>query len=163
MQISSRFTIAVHILMCVDHFGQDMRVTSRFLSGSINVNPVIVRNLLLKLRDAGLVKATRGTGGIEILKPLGDITMYDVYEAVESVSSQSLFHFHEHPNPDCPVGKNIHHLMDKRLEGYQRALEDAMRAQTLADLHEDLTDILKAQAEQPENTTDTLNVEGEPT
>ena len=40
MQITSRFTIAVHIISCIDYFGSDeKRVTSEFLSLSTNVNP----------------------------------------------------------------------------------------------------------------------------
>ena len=35
MQISSRFTIAVHILICIDVFGDTETETSESLSGSI--------------------------------------------------------------------------------------------------------------------------------
>lgn len=45
MQISSRFTLAVHILVCIDAFKDDYKVTSDFLAGSTNVNPVIVRKI----------------------------------------------------------------------------------------------------------------------
>ena len=46
MQISSRFTIAVHIFACIDTFEKDQKITSDFLSASINVNPVIIRKIL---------------------------------------------------------------------------------------------------------------------
>ncbi|MBR6100879.1 MAG: Rrf2 family transcriptional regulator, partial [Ruminococcus sp.] len=46
MQITSKFTVAVHILTCIDIFGGQMRVTSDFLSGSTGVNAVIVRGVL---------------------------------------------------------------------------------------------------------------------
>ena len=48
MQITSKFTAAVHILTCIEVFGGEMRVTSDFLSGSTGVNAVIVRNVLVK-------------------------------------------------------------------------------------------------------------------
>ena len=35
MQISSRFTIAVHIFMCIHIFEKDHRITSDFLADSI--------------------------------------------------------------------------------------------------------------------------------
>ena len=50
MQISSRFTLAVHIFACIDTFSKDQKVTSQFLAGSTNVNPVIIRRLLSQLR-----------------------------------------------------------------------------------------------------------------
>ena len=39
MQISSRFTIALHIFACVETFKDEYKVTSDFLAGSINTNP----------------------------------------------------------------------------------------------------------------------------
>lgn len=65
MQISSRFTLAVHIFACIDVFKDEYKVTSDFLAGSTNVNPVIVRKILGQLKAAGLVEVARGFGGKE--------------------------------------------------------------------------------------------------
>ena len=54
MQISSRFTSAIHIFACIDTFKDDYKVTSDFLAGSTNVNPVIIRKILIQLKAAGL-------------------------------------------------------------------------------------------------------------
>ena len=85
MQISSRFTIAVHILTCIDYFADEYTITSDFLAGSVGVNPVIIRQVILQLKAAGLVDVVRGKTGITLSRELEDITLYDVYEAVESV------------------------------------------------------------------------------
>ena len=53
MQISSRFTIAIHIFACMETFGKDYKITSDFLASSINVNPVIIRKILSQLKNAG--------------------------------------------------------------------------------------------------------------
>lgn len=74
MQISSRFTLALHILACIDAFSPDRKVTSKFLAGSTNVNPVIVRKILGQLKSDGIVEVARGTGGATIERPLEDIT-----------------------------------------------------------------------------------------
>ena len=37
MQISSRFTLAVHIFTCIDTFQNEYKVTSEFIEGSTNV------------------------------------------------------------------------------------------------------------------------------
>ena len=115
MQISSRFTIALHIFACVETFKDEHKVTSDFLAGSINTNPVIIRRILTQLKSAGLITVARGTGGIEPTKPLEEISFYDVYQAIEPVENGDLFHFHEAPNPKCPVGRNIHALLDDKL------------------------------------------------
>ena len=138
MQISSRFTIAIHMMTCMETFKEEQKVTSEFLASSIQVNPVIIRRILSQLRDAGLIEVKRGIGGAAVKKPLEDITFFDVYCSVECVEENTLFHFHENPNPDCPVGKNIHNILDDKLQRVQDAMERELRAITLADVMEDL-------------------------
>lgn len=77
---------------------------------------MLIWRILQQLKAADLVTVARGTGGCKIAKPLGKITFLDVYNAVECVEGGELFHFHENPNPDCPIGRNIHHVLDDKLE-----------------------------------------------
>ncbi len=108
MQITSRFTIAVHIITAIDYFKDSEKVTSNFLAGSVGSNPVIVRNVMGNLKEAGIIDISQGKSGITLAKKPDEITFYDVYKAVDCVNDEGLFHFHENPNPDCPVGRNIH-------------------------------------------------------
>ena len=146
MQISSRFTIALHIFTCVETFKDDYKVTSDFLASSINTNPVIIRKILSQLKNAGLITVARGTGGITPTRPITEITFYDVYQAIEPVENGDLFHFHEAPNPECPVGRNIHSLLDDKLKAIQGAMEAEMKKYTVADLDTGLKEILKKEA-----------------
>ena len=144
MQISSRFTIALHILTCIEEFKNDYKITSDFLSSSINVNPVVIRRILQKLKSAGIITVARGNvGSMEIIKDLKDITFYDVYKAVDCVDDEGLFHFHENPNPLCPVGRNIHNVLDKRLDAIQQAMENEMKKSTLADVINETSQLIK--------------------
>ena len=146
MQISSRFTIALHIFTCVDVFKDEYKVTSDFLAGSINTNPVVIRKILTQLKNAGLITVARGTGGVESTRPLSEITFYDVYQAIEPVENGDLFHFHESPNPECPVGRNIHALLDDKLKARQGAMEEEMRKYTLLDLRSGITELLEKES-----------------
>ena len=138
MQIGSKFTIGVHIITALDYFKDMDRVNSEFLAGSIGVNPVIVRTVISQLREAGIVQTQRGSSGAELGRRLDEITLYDVYKAVGSVDAEEgLFHFHEQPNPDCPVGRNIHKVLDRHLAEVQKAMEDSLKATTLADISND--------------------------
>ena len=144
MQITSRFTIAVHILTAIDYFKDMDRVNSDFLAGSVGVNPVVVRTVISKLREAGILNTQRGSSGAELARPLNEITFYDVYKAVDSVNEEEgLFHFHEQPNPDCPVGRNIHTAMDGRLASVQAAMEDEMRRIPVADVVADTKNVIR--------------------
>ncbi|MCI8597420.1 MAG: Rrf2 family transcriptional regulator [Lachnospiraceae bacterium] len=142
MQISSRFTLAVHIIACIDVFKDDYKVTSDFLAGSTNVNPVIIRKILGQLKAAGLVEVARGSGGASIPKPLNEISLLDIYNAVECIENGELFHFHENPNADCPVGRNIHVILDDKLIRVQKAMEAELSSITLEDIMRDTRELI---------------------
>lgn len=146
MQISSRFTLAIHIFACIDTFGKEYKVTSDFLAGSTNVNPVIIRKILGQLKGAGLIDVARGTGGTTVAKPLNEITFLDVYRAVECVENGDLFHFHDNPNTNCPVGRNIHHILDDKLLRVQDAMEKELASITLEDLKRDTEKYLQQES-----------------
>lgn len=137
MQISSRFTMAIHMFACIDTFNE-MKMTSDFMAGSIGTNPVIIRKLLGQLKAAGLVEVARGTGGVTIKKPLNEITFLDVYKAVECAPDEELFHFHENPNQECPIGRNIHHVLDDKLIRIQKAMENELSKITLEEVKNDV-------------------------
>ena len=147
MQISSRFTMAIHMFACIDTFS-DQKMTSDFMAASIGTNPVIVRKILQQLKAAGLIEVARGTGGVTITRPLEQITFLDVYKAVECAPDEELFHFHENPNQKCPVGKNIHHVLDKRLLEVQKAMEEKLSEMTLADVKKDIAVYTEEELEQ---------------
>ena len=138
MQITSKFTIAVHIIAATDHFKDDVKVTSNFLAGSIGVNPVIVRTVMGCLKDAGIISISQGKSGIALARAHEKITFYDVYKAVDPLGKEGLFHFHDDPNPQCPVGRNIHAAMDDRLHRIQEKMETEMRSITLAEVTADI-------------------------
>ena len=121
------------MLVCADYFHDEYLITSEFLASSIQVNPVIIRNIIGKLKAAGMINVSRGRGGMTLAKSLDEITFDDVYKAVDCVNG-SLFHFHENPNPDCPVGKNIHNALDGVLFEIQKTFEDKLKGITLKDI-----------------------------
>ena len=137
MKITSRFTVAVHTLLVIYNFSATTKVTSDFIAASVRVNPVVIRRTLLSLKAAGMVDVKAGSGGASIVKDMGDITLYDVYKAVDSMDGD-MFHFHENPNPACPVGRNIHAVLDAHLADAQAAMENELKNVTLLDLSQDL-------------------------
>ncbi|HJI28565.1 MAG TPA: Rrf2 family transcriptional regulator [Veillonellaceae bacterium] len=138
MQVSSQFTIAIHMLSYIALYQHKEKITSDVLAGSIEVNPVIIRRLLSRLKGAGMITVHRGTGGTFLAREPKDITLLDVYEATENLKEEGLFHFHEHPNPRCPVGRDIHHALDGKLAEVQKAMEDKLASFTLSDVVGDI-------------------------
>ena len=96
------------------------------------MNPVIVRNILGLLSSAGIVEIKAGVGGASLAKSPDEITMLDVFKAVEK--EEALFHFHENPNANCPVGRNVHCVLDSKLDNIQMAMENELAKITLSQL-----------------------------
>lgn len=141
MKISSKLAMGIHVLIAIDKFYDKYKITSEFLAGSLQVNPVIVRQIMVGLNDAGITKITDRNKGVQIVKPLYEISMYDVYSAVDC-DKKSMFGFHSNPNNKCPVGGNIHELLDKRFDKIQEEFENIMKEYKLSDISGDLDGIM---------------------
>ncbi|BBD88715.1 MULTISPECIES: Rrf2 family transcriptional regulator [Staphylococcus] len=133
MKISSRFTVAVHILSLV-HIERNQTLTSAYIAGSVNTNSVVIRRLISKLKQAGFLETHQGSGGIQLLKPLTDITLLDVYRAVEVVEEGELFQMHEDTNINCVVGANIQSVLEIVLLRAQDAMETVLANVTMDDI-----------------------------
>ncbi|TDX99196.1 UNVERIFIED_CONTAM: BadM/Rrf2 family transcriptional regulator [Lysinibacillus xylanilyticus] len=125
IKISSRFTIAVHILSIIKQNPSTI-CTSEFMAESVNTNPVVIRKILSYLKKAGIVQVRRGTGGASLVKDLDAITLLEVFRSVEVVEEDKLFHLHENPNPDCPIGANIQAVLELILVQAQEAMEQVL-------------------------------------
>jgi len=136
MQITSRFTLAIHTMLCIAYFSGKQKVTSNFIAQSTNTNPVIIRRILGQLKKANLVEIKAGVGGASIPIPLENITLLDIFNAVEAMGDD-FFNFHQDPNCRCPVGKNIHHLLGAHLHKIQEAMNAQMKQTTLKALLEE--------------------------
>lgn len=134
MQVSTRFSMAMHTLLCIGYFSGRTKTTSAFIASSVNANPVVIRRLLGQLKEAGLVTVEAGVGGASLARDSSDITMLDVFRAVDSLEDGRLFDFHTDPNPECPVGGHIHEVLDDELADAQAALERRLSRTTVADL-----------------------------
>ena len=132
MQFSVRLPVATHVLLCIGQFQGEYKTTSTFLAGSVNVHPVIIRKVLGQLRTAGLVEVAAGIGGAKLTRSPKDITLLDVFRAVEE--DEDLFHFQENPNPNCPVGRNIHRVLGTRLERIRQHMMEDLAGITLEEL-----------------------------
>src|SRR5277367_3009220 len=132
MRTSCRFAMAVHVLAVLAEKEGD-RVTSAFLAGSVNTNPVIVRRLLLSLQKARLVDTCKGAGsGSRLSRSPRRINMAEIYRSVEN--SESFASPARKPRADCPVGSCILEALAKVFASAQGAMERDLAKTTLADV-----------------------------
>ncbi len=135
MRINTRFPVAVHMMVLIS-FIQKMgkTATSEILAKSVGTNPVVIRQMMSMLRRAGLIETRSGVSGISLSKDGGEITLLDIYKAVQQDAEVPLFDFHTNPNPNCFVGGNIKEAMEKPLAEAQRAMEQSLAGYSLNDI-----------------------------
>jgi len=102
---NTRFATAIHIMTLLAKSPQEW-LTSEWIAGSINVNPVIIRKEISVLREAGLIISRQGKeGGSQLGKNAELITISEIYKAVKN--TEVLGKKNQNPNPACSVGKEI--------------------------------------------------------
>ncbi|MCD8039818.1 MAG: Rrf2 family transcriptional regulator [Lachnospiraceae bacterium] len=143
MRFSKRFPLAVHSLLFVAVLSPKRRVTSALVAESTESNPVTVRNIFLKLSQSGLLIAAAGkNGGVRLAREPKDITLWDIYQAMETNDVEEIFKLHE-TNSDCPVGKNFYQILYPHMASAVNAMKADMEQVTLETLIGELKGLLK--------------------
>jgi Rrf2 family protein len=132
MPTSSRFAMATHILTLIAWAGHEP-LKSEYIACSVNTNPVVIRRILCELARAGLVISQTGAGGgSRLARPSSEITLLDVYRAVEG---RDVFALHRQPpNPECPVGMNIEPVLVDVLENVGQSVERVLATISIANI-----------------------------
>jgi Rrf2 family protein len=128
---NSRFAISLHILTLLEKAKGEL-MSSDYIAGSININPVLVRKELSNLRNHGFVESKEGkNGGSSLAKSADKISLDEVYSAVKQ--NNLLGVSKNTPNPQCPVGKQINKHLDNLYESTEKVLLKELSGKTLSD------------------------------
>lgn len=115
--VDQRFSVSVHIMTSLAfHKGELM--TSEELASSIRTNPTVVRRLIAKLVEAGLLESFKGkTGGVRLARSAKDISLKDIYAAV--LEKKLIANREKEPHKPCPVSCAMGKLMHDIIEGIE--------------------------------------------
>ena len=129
---SSRFAMAVHGLALLADGAPD-GLSSAWIAGSVNSHAVVLRRLLSRLATAGLIQAREGRGGgYRLLRPAAQITLAEVYEAIETEGP--LAPSPAEPNPDCPIGSGMRCSFREVAQRARASVVAALAGETVADV-----------------------------
>jgi Rrf2 family protein len=132
MNHSTRFTVALHILTLLAS-NPGAALTSEYIAGSVNTNPVVVRRLLGTLRKVGIVSSQPGNGGgWELARDAAKVTLRDVRRAMNEGSPFSMHN--RPPNILCPIGRNIQQALGRIYEQAERVMEEDLSQTTILSL-----------------------------
>ena len=131
MKYSTKVSDAVHIMIYIILDPADS-LTSSKIAESIKTNPGCVRQLMSSLRRYGLLSSVKGHPRPSLTRVPKDITLLDVYRAVEG--QKPLLHLDTHTNPECGVGVNIQLALQDYFDQIQKQAEQEMQQITLQNI-----------------------------
>ena len=135
MAANPQFSIAVHVLAGLGARGAAARSGS--LAQSVNACPSFVRRVMSKLAKADLVRTTTGkSGSCALARDPRDISLLDVYRAVEAPKAFAIHHYPAQRN--CKISCGIKPALQKVLDKTQNSMEASIKTTTLADVLKDL-------------------------
>jgi len=132
MSTNSRFAVAVHVLTLMA-WADEESLKSEQVAESVNTNPVVIRRMLCELAESNLVVSQTGAfGGSRLARGPEQITLLDIYHAVEN---PGVFSLHRHPpSARCPVGVNIGTVLNNVLGEVDSAVEKVLSNITIKDI-----------------------------
>ncbi|MBF4501551.1 Rrf2 family transcriptional regulator [Savagea sp. SN6] len=133
--INTRFSVAIHIISLIAS-NPNEQMSSEWIAGSVNTNPVVIRRIIGLLKKANIVRTSQGVAGVELVKCPSETTLLEIYNAV--IHQDELFSVHEKPNVACPVGRNIQKALDVTFGEAQEAMEKVLAGKTVSDIIDDM-------------------------
>ena len=132
--ISGKFAITVHILTLMTKYPEEY-LSSDFIAGSMNINPVLVRKEMANLKKHNIVESREGKfGGTRLAKPAAEITLEDIFNL--TFDCVSLGYAKNDPNPNCPIGKKINDNLDSLYKGINEKICCQLKDITLTNFSE---------------------------
>ena len=108
MSRDTRLSDVLHVLLHMDRL--DGPLTSEVLARSMGTNPAVFRRTMAGLREAGFVRSEKGHGGgWRLARPLREITLLAVYDALSRPNLFAIGNRRRHP--DCLIEKSVNAVM----------------------------------------------------
>lgn len=140
MRANSNYTVSIQMLLLV-LLAKDKKVTSDVISQSTGANPVLIRQLYKKLKDAGMIEVSVGQGVTTLSKDPREITLWDIYTAVEKYDVDDWFKFHPKIAEGCQIGRFFKEILSPHLEEAMEAMSRELSAVSLFQLAEEWADL----------------------
>lgn len=137
MKTSAQFSLSVHAMLMIACFPNE-KITSQIVAESAGCNPVIIRNAFIKLRRAGLLTTKSGKGKNTLTRPAEEITLWDVYSAIEGKQAGLPVRVHDTASGACPVGSSVCRILSAHIADAADAMRRSLESVSLADLREEI-------------------------
>lgn len=127
--MDTKFSVALHVLTMISE--SEKTLSSEDLARSVGTNASYIRKIITLLKKADILSSQRGKPGYQITRPAENISLLDIYLAVQESRSINLFHTHRNVNEECPVGAHIIRAVSPIFRETEARLAQDLAQQTL--------------------------------
>ncbi len=129
--MDNKFSSAIHTLILIAE--SDKPLTSENIAQSVGTNASYIRKILGLLKKKDIIESHRGVSGFSLKPRSEDLTLLQIYQAVNETERPSLFDLHQNPNDKCMVGRHIKPVLTGMFAEMEEAFSCALASKTLAD------------------------------
>ena len=134
MRLNTKCSIALHCLIFIAQYEEKVKVTSELLAKSTGCNSAAIRSILNTLQKANIISVVRGVGGAHLQCIPSELTLWEVYHALEPEGLEHFIGLHPNPSDQCPVGSRIESVLKEPYRKIGQAVKQQMENITLQHL-----------------------------
>lgn len=142
--MDNKFSSAVHTLILIAE--SDKPLTSEDIAISVGTNASYIRKIIGLLKKKDIVDSHRGIRGFALKLKSEDLTLLQIYQAVNETERPCLFDLHQNPNDKCVVGRHIKPVLTGMFAEMENAFAQALSKKTLANCIEEIRNRLATEA-----------------
>ena len=129
--MDTRFSSAIHTLILIAEAKTPM--SSEQIAGSVGTNASYIRKITGLLKKKGIIESHRGISGFALKPRPDELTLLQIYQAVNEMEAVCLFDLHQNPNDQCVVGRHIKPVLTDMFAEMEDAFAHELAGKTLAD------------------------------
>ena len=129
--MDTKFSSAIHALILISESAKPL--TSQEIAASVGTNASYIRKLIGLLKKRDIVESRRGVGGFTIKPKTAELTLLQIYQAVQETETPRILDIHQNPSDACIVGRHIRPVLTELFTQVEDVFSRALAEKTLAD------------------------------
>lgn len=129
--MDNKFSSAIHTLILISE--SENPITSEDIAHSVGTNASYIRKIIGLLKKKDIIESRRGVSGFSLKPKAEDLTLLQIYRAVNETDRPRLFDLHQNSNDECIVGRHIKPVLTDMFAELEDTFACALAEKTLSD------------------------------
>ena len=129
--MDTKFSSAIHTLILISESTKPL--TSEEIAASVGTNASYIRKIIGLLKKKDIIESRRGVSGFTLKPEAEELTLLQIYQAVNDAEAPRIFDLHQNPSDECIVGRHIKPVLTDMFAQIENTFSRALAEKTLAD------------------------------